>query len=962
MKKINFILITCFFILYANIAPAANPPKEPILKIEIGMHTAKIWRIGVDMANRFLVTGSQDKTVRVWELPSGRLLTVLRPPIGAGREGAIYAVAISPDGKRVACGGWTQFADQKDKLAADGMQIYLFDRATGKLSYRIAGLPDVIRHLSFSPDGTYLAAALGGWPGGIRIFRAADGALIGKGKDCRDSSPAVIFDRQNRIATSSDDGNICLYAPPGPAGLRLLTMGKAPGGKRPESLAFSPDGKLLVAGFRDSSRVNVLSAEDLSFLYAPDTTGVDDGSLSNVAFSADGRHLYAGGTYKRGDQLPIFAWDAAGKGARRELSGAANTIMDILPLKAGGIIYGTADPAFGVIDKNHTRVLFQNAQIADLRLFEKGLKISDDGKTVSFSYESGGKVPASFNVDARALIPGPDAQGLYSPDTTSLAVTDWEGSYTPKLNGSTLELHEDASRSLAVSPGKSGLLLGANVRLSYFDQEGREKWTTLVPATAWAVNIARNSKVAAAGFGDGTIRWYNMAGGQELLAFFPHKDRKRWVLWTPSGYYDASPGAEELIGWHLNQGKDQAADFFPASRFRSTHYRPDVIAKILETQDESEAVRLANAESGRKLQKPAIATLLPPVVTILSPVGGSNVSTADVTLSVSVRSPAGAPVTSIRALVDGRPVSTERGLSIKPKGDTIQQIRVTIPERDAEVSIIAENRHAASEPATIRLRWQGKAEKDEFVIKPKLYVLSIGVSSYDDRGLTLGFAAKDAKDFSLSMQKQKGGLYRDVTVKLLMDKQATKEEILDGLEWIQRETTSKDIAMVFLAGHGVNDSAGIYYFLPVNTDTEKLKRTGVSFSDIKNTVASLAGKAVLFVDTCHAGNVMGTRRGTADINAVVNELASAENGAVVFASSTGKQYSMEDKSWGNGAFTKALVEGMAGQADYRGQGRITINMLDLYLSERVKELTGGKQTPTTTKPQTIPDFPVAVKR
>lgn len=38
-----------------------------------------------------------------------------------------------------------------------------------------------------------------------------------------------------------------------------------------------------------------------------------------------------------------------------------------------------------------------------------------------------------------------------------------------------------------------------------------------------------------------------------------------------------------------------------------------------------------------------------------------------------------------------------------------------------------------------------------------------------------------------------------------------------------------------------------------------------------------------------------------------------------------------------------------------------INMLDLYLSERVKELTGCKQTPTTTKPQTIQGFPIAVR-
>lgn len=185
---------------------------------------------------------------------------------------------------------------------------------------------------------------------------------------------------------------------------------------------------------------------------------------------------------------------------------------------------------------------------------------------------------------------------------------------------------------------------------------------------------------------------------------------------------------------------------------------------------------------------------------------------------------------------------------------------------------------------------------------------------------------------------------------------------MDGLDWIQKETTAKDVAMVFMAGHGTNDQTGNYYFLPANVDTEKLKRTGVVFSDIKNTLNSLAGKALFFMDTCHSGNVMGSRRAQTDITGMVNELASAENGVVVFASSTGKQYSLEDVSWGNGAFTKALVEGLSGKADYTGKGKITINMLDLYISEKVKELTRGQQTPTTTKPQTIADFPVAVKR
>lgn len=103
------------------------------------------------------------------------------------------------------------------------------------------------------------------------------------------------------------------------------------------------------------------------------------------------------------------------------------------------------------------------------------------------------------------------------------------------------------------------------------------------------------------------------------------------------------------------------------------------------------------------------------------------------------------------------------------------------------------------------------------------------------------------------------------------------------------------------------------------------------------------------------------KRAISDITGVINELTSAENGVVVFSSSTGRQYSLEDPLWQNGAFTKAVVEGIRGKADLLGKGKITVNMLDAYIAERVKELTQGKQTPVTTKPNTVPDFPIAVR-
>ena len=88
-------------------ALAADPTSVPLLRLETGMHTAMIRRIATDAAGRYAVSASDDKTARVWELATGRLVQVLRPPQDVGDEGKLYAVALSPDGTTVAAAGWT---------------------------------------------------------------------------------------------------------------------------------------------------------------------------------------------------------------------------------------------------------------------------------------------------------------------------------------------------------------------------------------------------------------------------------------------------------------------------------------------------------------------------------------------------------------------------------------------------------------------------------------------------------------------------------------------------------------------------------------------------------------------------------------------------------------------------------------------------------------------------------------
>lgn len=638
-----------------------------------------------------------------------------------------------------------------------------------------------------------------------------------------------------------------------------------------------------------------------------------------------------------------------------ELPAAENTITSIRPMADGKIVYGAADPTFGVLRADGTRLLIMEKPIADFRNQAQELLISPAGTDVSFGYEQLKKGQARFQMLSRELLLDSKDQKLTSALTKSkkIKIEDWQNSAVLKLNKQSLPLQE-LSRSLAISPDERSFVIGLDHSICRLDASAAAIWCLPRP-TAWALNISANGKLVVAAYADGTIRWHRLSDGKELLAFFPHADKKRWVLWTPSGYYDASPGGEDLIGWSVNNGKDIEADFYPASKFRSVYYRPDIVSMVLETLDEEQAIASANAASNRTKQEVKIENLRPPVLVITHPAYGEEVTSNAVTLKYMVKTPANDPISGIKVLLDGRPVASERGMKVM--SGVSSEIQVTIPQHDCDVSLIAENSAGTSEPATIRLKWAGKTS-EEFVVKPRLHVLAIGVSQYQDKELTLGLPAKDASDFAAAMKLQGGSLYREVVTKVLTDQTATKNDILDGLEWIQKETTSKDIAMIFLAGHGVNDQTGIFHFLPVDANTEKIKRTCLPFSDIVNTVSSIAGKVIVFADACHSGNIMGTRRGAADINAVVNELSSAENGAVTFTSSTGKQFSLEDKAWGNGAFTKALIEGLSGKADYKGTGRITVKMLDLYVSERVKELTKGQQSPTTVIPPNVPDFPV----
>jgi uncharacterized caspase-like protein len=241
----------------------------------------------------------------------------------------------------------------------------------------------------------------------------------------------------------------------------------------------------------------------------------------------------------------------------------------------------------------------------------------------------------------------------------------------------------------------------------------------------------------------------------------------------------------------------------------------------------------------------------------------------------------------------------------------------------------------------------------------RLFMVAIGVSEYADKGNSLGFPAKDARDFARLMAAQSGRMYAGVESKVLTDRDARRPAVLDALNWLRRSVGPDDTAMLFMAGHGLNDPQGQYRFLTHEADVARLDQTSISEAELRSALAALPGRAMLFVDTCHAGNALGSSMAVSkELARLANSLSATENGVIVFSASTGRQEAEETAQWGNGAFTRALLQGLRGAADFRKDGVVTHQGLSYFLGREVKDLTSGRQTPVTAVPMGMVDFPL----
>ena len=738
-----------------------------------------------------------------------------------------------------------------------------------------------------------------------------------------------------RLVTTSYDGFVRLYSVDN-KGLKLLRAKKSEGGKKPFFARFSPDGRMIAVGFNDTTVVQLLDATTLSEVARPSIEGVDNGNLMTVAWSADGTHLLAAGRWDVDGRIPVRRWPVGNWTHYEDVPVSNNTIMDFVALPDGRMLFGAADPAWGILGADG-QVQWQRAGVlADFRGQGDQLRVSADGRRVRFGYLQLGKDARVFDLASGTL--GPDDPGLPAARTEApgLKIEQWKNSDDPMLNGKPLKLQPyEMSRSLAISPDGSRFALGAEWSLRLFDREGAEVWNKPVPGTVWAVTISEDGRFVVAAYGDGTIRWHRISNGEELLAFFPHADRKRWIAWTPEGFFSASPGAEDLIGYHLNRGKDREGEFISARQLWETFYQPGLIAARLDAGGDE---RIAEAVKQRGDVRELLKAGQTPELELVSPAQSQSEGTY--TLKVRIKR-AGSGEGRLVVRVDGQELKGRwQAPALTPGGLVTLPVDLAAGARSVSVELV-DGRGIGSKPVEARVVVRQTSDGEGSA----LHVLAVGVSKYRDRALGEGvaFAAQDAGDVATALERGSRGLYREVRTKTLADGNATRDQIVDVARQMAAAVRPQDVFILYLAGHGASLD-GEYYFIPWEaryTNRDALMQQSLSGEKLREILRGIpATKVLVLLDTCSSGRFSLVAARQLDDKTAIERLQRI-SGRAMIAAAADEKMALEGEGR-HGVFTYAVLQALAGDADSDKDRFVSVSELASYIDQKLPEITNRK--------------------
>lgn len=411
------------------------------------------------------------------------------------------------------------------------------------------------------------------------------------------------------------------------------------------------------------------------------------------------------------------------------------------------------------------------------------------------------------------------------------------------------------------------------------------------------------------------------------------------LMYTPDGYYSYETISSGL-GSISHISKDNRTYSF--DQFDLTLNRPDIIAQRLGA-DQSYINKLYKAWQKRVLRngfeplKMASGYHTPEIEIINKDQFTSSIKSDQIKIKLrfidTIRS-----VDRIHVKNNGVPVPSENGIIVtdnKPGVEQLLELNLNLRNGINHISVQSINDQGA------------KSLSDEISIiresanppSKTLWIISAGVSDYDDKSFRLSYAAKDAKDIATILSKTVN-TFDDVRTLVLTDKDFTQQSLKRIRDFISPASID-DAIVVFFAGHGVLDSNLDYYLAPLDMDFYNPQVKGIPVSDITNIIEmSSPLDRYIIIDACHsgvldkddyvaestiqindmsdihfrsAGSIRLKNREASEISNLASSIFEDLNtsaGITYMSSASGNEVAVESDLWENGLFTKAFKDAL----------------------------------------------------
>jgi WD40 repeat protein len=850
-------------------------------------HTDYVRAVVFSADGQSIASGSDDKSIRIWSAATGALQKTLVS------DGAVQALALSPDGRLIASANERWEVKLWDTVSGLAVKTWNLAAANNNISVDHSAALDFLRKdmhivwwssggLAFSPDGHSLAL---GAVGTVLLWDLDSMKFLSTLGSRADLFRASFSPRGQYLAVTSSRS------------MALWDLGLG----RPRSYLggfgsaqFSPDGSTLAAG-SNSQTIRIWDLETEQVIRRMQASA----GFQPLGFSHDGALLAStslDGTVK--------IWDVASGTELRNLS---------QPLNAGEpeLVFHPSLPWLAIASTRGDSISIWDAAT--------GQKIRDidcqpPEKLVTILRQSPG---ASGPCGVRGLAVDNSSGSLAA--TGNFGARLWTG---PDWTGVRDKSEEDAwIGGTALSSGGRFWVRASSVwdlsqNREAFNLSTHPDSPSFSPDSKWLASV-----------GKGEAALWDMEK-RDIAAFLASPGANDWLVVTPDGLFDGSPGAWSAIAWRFGS---HLGDVVPVEAFFADFYYPQLLSDIVSGKHPKAARELAEVDRRQPVVK----------LTVSDPATDGPVSSRIITLHVKVESappdathPLPSGVRDVRLFRNGALVKIWHG---EAESETPYKIQVPIVAGTNRFIANAYN-DANVKSRDARLVVTGAKS---LARKGTAYIIAIGVNKYANHNYDLRYATQDAQAFSGELKEKQGQLdtFSHVEVISLFDKDATKDNILGALHLLAGQSSNaihagapeelrrletaqpEDAVFVYFAGHGTSAKSH-FYLIPHDLgyagqrdelDQDRLNmilQHSISDEDLTQSFEGIdAGKLVLIIDACNSGQAPESeekRRGPMNSKGLA-QLA-YEKGMYVLTASQSYQAALEVDQLGHGLLTFALVE------------------------------------------------------